>query len=109
MRRRDRTGADTLERTARAASVLDPEVPGPGVAEAIVDDALRTVPTREMFTRSEALQLLHNVATAIDGTADVPEVMAIVDRIDRDTRDQALIPGTDLVNGLLDIRLAGIR
>lgn len=109
MRRRDRSRADTLEHAAGVASALGPEALGPGVAEAIVDDALRTATTRETFTRSEALQVLRKVATAIDGAAGVPDVMAIVDRIDRDTGDQALIPRADLVNGLLDIRLALIR
>jgi hypothetical protein len=76
-----------------------------------VDDALRVAARRELFTRSEALGLLHQLEGSTHDLAVGATVVGIVESFDRATTDQLMCSRADLVNPLLDIRLAmaGVR
>ena len=71
----------------------------------LVDEALRVAARREFFTRVEALRLLHRVELGTRGHAGA-NVEEIVVGVDVDTAGQAMLSRIELVDSLLDIRLA---
>jgi hypothetical protein len=85
------------------------DVKPPPIAEpepvALVDGALRVVAGRQLFTRDEALDLLHRVEADARDHADAATVERIVAEVDADSADQLMIYWADLVDPLLDIRL----
>ncbi len=116
MRRRGRAGTGTLElahpaaraaHLSRTAALQDADaLPVDRMrANTVIDDALRSVRGRELFVRDKALDVIQGAATTIRELGVVADVSA-VDRIDRDTRDQAHVSRVDLQNALLDLRLA---
>jgi hypothetical protein len=109
MRRRDRATTGTLDYGEREGSAIDHDAFARDTALSLVDDVLRTVPAREVFTRTEALEILHRVETSLRAVPTAPAVLAIVDRVERDTQDQVMVARADLANALLDIRLAVLR
>jgi len=111
MRRRER-GTDAVTVDDRFdVSVPDAPPTGDEMAVAAIDDALRVAGRRELFTRSEALGLLHQVEVSTHDLGVGPTVVAIVESFDHDTTDQLMCSRADLVNPLLDMRLAlvGVR
>lgn len=100
-----RSRVDTLEPTADPDPVVEPAaVVAARSAVAIVDDALRGAPGRELVERAEAMALLHRVESV---THDLPagdRVRAIVDGVDHDSSGQVLLAHSTLVDALLDVR-----
>jgi hypothetical protein len=72
----------------------------------LVDAVLRVVTRRQLFTREEALDLLHQVEARVEDPAQAATVERIVASVDSGSADQVMVCRTDLVDPLLDIRLA---
>ena len=72
----------------------------------LVDDALRVASGRQLFTRDEALALLHRVEAEVDDPARAATVERIVQDVDSGSAEQMMVSCADLVDPLLDIRLA---
>lgn len=109
MRRRDRSSGTAVDEVAASR----PSPSGDGTTTSapvhpltLVDEALRVASRRELFTREEVFGLLHEVESASHGSAAAERVDAIVHEADRGTGDQIMCSRADLVNPLLDIRLA---
>jgi hypothetical protein len=107
MRRRGRATTGTLDYEEREGSTIDHDAFARDMAVSLVDDVLSTVRAREVFTRTEALEILHRVETSLPAVPSA--VLAIVDRVEQDTQDQVMVARADLANALLDIRLAVLR
>jgi hypothetical protein len=73
---------------------------------ALVDDALRVATGRQLFTRDEALGLLRRVRAEVDDPAHAATVERIVADVDSGSSEQVMVSCTELVDPLLDIRLA---
>jgi hypothetical protein len=101
----------TVDDLFEELAVPDAPPTGEEVAMSAVDDALRVAARRELFTRNEALGLLHQVEGSTHDLGVGPTVASIVESFDRATTDQLMCSHADLVNPLLDIRLAmgGVR
>lgn len=76
-----------------------------GESLSMVDAALRVASRREFFTRDEALGLLHRLETEARTHEQAVGVERIVARVDTASSDQVMIPRSDLLDPLLDIRL----
>jgi len=107
MRRRERD-SDALTVDDLFDDLVVPDTPPTGeeMALAAVDDALRVAARRELFTRSEALGLLRQVETSTHDLAVGPLVDDLVGSFERGTADQLMCSRAELVDPLLDIRLA---
>lgn len=109
MRRRERNPDNTVtldEPPARRAVVPDVPPSGEPSATAVVDEALRVAARRELFTRTEALGLLHQVEVSTHDLPSGTQVGDIVASFERGTTEQLMCSRADLVDPLLDIRLA---
>lgn len=82
-----------------------PEPQHPAGSVSLVDDALRATAGRQFFTRDEALRLLHQIESEARDHAAGPTVVRIVADVDSSSVDRMVIPSTDLLDPLLDIRL----
>ena len=71
-----------------------------------VDEALRVACGRRLFTRDEALGLLRQVGSGVDDPARAATVERIVADADAGSAEQMMLSCSDLVDPLLDIRLA---
>lgn len=100
MRRQPHDREATLTRPANGVASA-----GEQGVRALVDGALTVAASRELFTRGEALTLLHEVETAAHDLPAGPRVEEIVNEADRDSADRMMCARADLVNSLLDIRL----
>jgi hypothetical protein len=72
----------------------------------LVDDALRTTSRCSLVRRSEAIGVLHRVESAAHDLPAASHVLAIVDRIERESAHQELVPQRTVVDALLDVRSA---
>jgi len=72
----------------------------------LVDDALRVAARRQFFTRDEALDLLRRVEAEAHDHARAATVERIVADVDSGSADQVMVSRNDLLDPLLDIRLA---
>jgi hypothetical protein len=70
----------------------------------LVDEALRAALGRTLVSRSEAIGMLHRVESAATCLPRGERVVAIVDRVDRDSVDQVVVPQQAVVDALLDVR-----
>lgn len=68
----------------------------------VVDVALRLASRRQFFTIAEALELLEGVRDKVDA----PAVGGIVAEVASSYSDDVLVPQTQVVDSLLDVRLA---
>ena len=100
MRRPTREPDATITRSASDAASAEEQ----GV-RALVDGALSVASSRELFTRGEALSILHEVESAAHELSAGPRVEEIVHEADRESADRMMCSSADLVNSLLDIRL----
>jgi len=71
----------------------------------LVDDALRVASGRQLFTRDEALGLLHRVRSEVADPARAATVERIVAVADSSSSEQLMVSCAELVDPLLDIRL----
>lgn len=72
----------------------------------LVDAALRVAARRQFFTRDEALDLLRRVEAEAHDHARAAAVERIVANADSASADQVMVGRADLLDPLLDIRLA---
>ncbi len=72
----------------------------------LVDEALRVAIRRQFFTRDEVLGLLRRIELDTRGEPGAANVERIVVGVDVGSADQDMLSRTDLVDPLLDIRLA---
>jgi hypothetical protein len=93
-----------MRRTKQAEDVRSSAMTEPEPVS-LVDGALRVVATRQLFTRDEALDLLHQVEADARDHAAAATVERIVAEVDADSADQLMIARANLVDPLLDIRL----
>jgi hypothetical protein len=70
----------------------------------LVDAALRVASVRELFTRDEATQLLHQLEQAVHVDPRHQTIEAIVTGAESSWAGQLMIPSVRLVDSLLDIR-----
>jgi hypothetical protein len=70
-----------------------------------VDAALRVAAARQLFTRTEVLGLLRQVAAETRDHAGAADVERIIADVDAESVDRMMISRTDLLDPLLDIRL----
>ena len=94
-----------MRRTKPVEDVRPPVMTEPE-AVSLVDAALRVAGGRQLFTRDEALDLLHQVEAEARDHADAATVERIIAEVDADSADRMMISRADLVDPLLDIRLA---
>ena len=85
--------------------VVDP-TSKPSVALALVDETLRIASARNNFSRAEGLRLLHRVETVVHELPARDRVARIVNDVDRGSADRVLLSRLDLLDPLLEIRLA---
>ena len=83
-----------------------PEAASSASPVSLVDDALRIASGRQLFTRDEALGLLRRVGAEVDDPTRAATVERIVADVDAGSAEQMMVAYTDLVDPLLDIRLA---
>jgi hypothetical protein len=94
MWRRDRGDLATLERGGSSSPAV-----------AMVDDALRVASGRQLFTRAEAVGLLHQVEVVAHDLPAGARVVAIVNDVDRASENALMVSRSELMDPLLDIRL----
>ncbi len=92
-------------RRHKQQSAPDPSEGEERGAVSLVDDALQVAARRELFTRDEALALLHRIELDTRGHAGAMSVEQIVVGVDAASVDQAILSRSELVDPLLDIRL----
>jgi hypothetical protein len=78
----------------------------PSAALALIDEMLRIASGRDHFSRAEGLRLLHRVEMAAHESPARDRVASIVDEVDRGSADRVVLSRLELVDPLLEIRLA---
>ena len=76
------------------------------MAASVVDDALRALQGRETLTAVESSELLQRLDGMLAGGPRAVEAHAIAERVQQALDGQDLVPRRELVNALLDLRLA---
>jgi hypothetical protein len=98
-----RRGAD-VRRTKHAVQAAPEAIADPEPVS-LVDAALRVAAGRQLFTRTEVLDLLRQVEAGTRGHAGAAEIERIVAGVDAGSADLMMVSQTDLFDPLLDIRL----
>jgi hypothetical protein len=105
MWRRDRKSTATLDRLDDHVSACDDDF-ARAASLALVDDTLQLLRRRDVFSATEVSELLLRVEHRLQDNGVPPDALAVVGRAADEVSTQTVVAAADLVDALLDIRLA---